>query len=76
MEEEYHVKLVDMPARVHSFVRHNPDGSETIVLNSRLNYESQVKCFRHEVMHLQNRDFDKVSSADEIESNAHNIGGD
>lgn len=37
----------------------NEDGSYTIILNSRLSYEQNVKSFKHELRHICNNDFSK-----------------
>lgn len=62
--------LYDMPSGIKSFVRHNPDDTFTIILNSRLSYESQRERYKHEIRHLLSCDFEK-SNADKIEAEAH-----
>lgn len=63
------VKLVDMPVGVKSFVRLKDD-CPTIVINARLSYEQQKRCYRHEVKHITNNDFEQFS-VDVIEMEAH-----
>lgn len=63
-----------MPARIKSFVRENPDGSYTIVLNDIYSYEDRLKRYAHEVAHIMHGDLNESDqSADEIESKAHRI---
>ena len=69
----YHVELVDLPHSIRGFIRHNTDGSDTIVLNARHTRETQIQTFKHELKHIERDDFYSELSADEIESEAHNV---
>lgn len=69
--ENINVCLIDLPATVKSYVAANADQSYTIVLNSNLNYEQNMKSYQHEIDHINNGDYDKKCSADWIEINAH-----
>ena len=69
--ETFNVMLLDLPTTVYSFVRQNPNGSYTIVINARLSAEDQMRHYRHEVDHIENHDFEKDMTADEIEVMAH-----
>ena len=71
MEETHNIVLADLPTKVYSFVRQNPDGSYTIVLNARLSAEDRLRHYRHELNHIDNCDFEKEETADEIEAYAH-----
>lgn len=71
MDNYYHVEIIDLPCTIKSFVRHNEDGSTTIILNSKLNRETQVKCMMHEIEHIENDDFYSKYSSDEIEAKRH-----
>ena len=64
-------RLYDLPTRIKSFVKKNGDDSLTIVINSRLSYDCQRECYKHELAHIQNDDFDTCMSVDEIEVEAH-----
>ena len=71
MTYEYNVQLTDMPCRVKSFVRQDADGyNATIVINAKLNRESQVERYKHEIRHMGEDDFEK-SDADQVENCAH-----
>lgn len=52
------VCLLQLPVSIKGFVRQNEDGTYTIVLNSRLSYEQNVKTYKHELSHILNSDFD------------------
>lgn len=73
MSEDVFVKYYDMPPRIKSFVRANPDGSYTIVINSRLSIESRLARYEHELRHIQGGDFDydKDDSVQLLEARAH-----
>ena len=51
--------LKDMPAKIRAFTIANPDMSYTIIVNSRLNQERQQEAYRHELKHIQGKDFYK-----------------
>ncbi len=60
------VQYLQLPSRIKGQVRKNEDDSYTIILNSRLSYEQNVKTFEHEIAHIKNDDFSKLD-VDEIE---------
>lgn len=64
---------LDMPSRIRSYVVKNPDGSYTIVLNSRLTRENNIIAFHHELQHILNGDYEKNLTADEIELQTHDL---
>ena len=57
----------DIPTALKAFTRENPDGSYTIVLNSRMSYDTQLRAYRHEIEHINNGDHDRSDSVDKIE---------
>lgn len=63
--------LLDLPVAVRSFVRGNPDGSATIVINARLSAEDRLRHYEHEVEHLLREDLCSTEPADQIEARAH-----
>lgn len=65
------VRLYDMPCTVKSYAKHNQDGSYTIVINSRLSFEQQQTCYRHEMEHISNMDFYGRKSVDKLEKKRH-----
>lgn len=71
MTPEIYTTLTDLPTTIYSFVRQNHDGSYTVVLNARLSAEDRLRHYRHEIDHIENCDFEKEETADEIEAYAH-----
>ena len=57
MSISYQVILMDMT--VNEVVTENEDGSYTIFINSRLNYEKQAKAYLHAMKHITGDDFQK-----------------
>jgi hypothetical protein len=58
----------DIPTSIRGLTRENPDGSFTIILNARMNRETQVAAYKHELEHIRRGDHDCEDSADLIES--------
>ena len=56
-----------MPTRIQEQVILNEDGSFSIFINSRLNWESQMIAYQHAIKHIADMDFEKFN-ADEIEN--------
>lgn len=71
MHSDINVIYQDMPTSVKGFVRENPDTSQTIVLNPRLSYETQLRKLKHEVNHIRRGDLGSEASVQEIEVCAH-----
>ena len=57
MSISYQVILMDMT--VNEVVTENEDGSYTIFINSRLNYEKQMKAYLHAMKYITGNDFQK-----------------
>lgn len=57
MSISYQVILMDMA--VNEVVTENEDGSYTIFINSRMNYEKQMKAYLHAMKHITGDDFQK-----------------
>lgn len=67
--EDVTIRYIDLPGSVKSFVKEK-DGDYTIVLNARLNRETQQEACKHEMEHLDNEDFQKAD-VQKIEKTAH-----
>lgn len=65
--EAININFLDMPSRIQEHVICNEDGSFSIFINSRLNWESQMIAYQHAVRHIAEMDFEKYN-ADDIES--------
>lgn len=70
MTPDIRVYIIEMPARIKSYTVEK-DGFYTIIINSILAREQQVKEYDHEYKHIINGDFDKTCSVDMIEIYAH-----
>ncbi len=68
MSISYQVILMDMT--INEVVTENEDGSYTIFINSRLNYEQQMKAYLHAMKHITGDDFQK-NNVQSIEYLAH-----
>jgi Zn-dependent peptidase ImmA (M78 family) len=53
------VYFLELPSRVKGYVCKNEDDTHTIILNSRLSLEQNMKTFLHELSHIENNDFEK-----------------
>jgi len=71
MNDQIYTYCVDMPTTIKSFVVSNIDFSFTIIINSRIGCEQQLKAYNHEMEHIKNGDYDKHCSVDLIELQAH-----
>ena len=70
---DVNVILIDFPKRKgNEMVVPNEDGSYTIFINAGLNYEAQLKAYKHAIEHIENDDFGK-SDVQEIEYSAHGL---
>lgn len=68
LTEAIGVYYMDMPSRVEEQVIFNADGSFSIFLNSRLNFERQMLAYQHALEHIMRDDFSKIDmDVDEIE---------
>ena len=71
MTPDVNVSLLDFKERKgNEFVVPNPDGSYTVIINSRLSYSGQLKAYQHALRHIMNNDFEK-NNAQSIEYEAH-----
>ena len=61
------VVLIPLPYSVKGFIKADENGYETIVLNSRLNHETNMETFIHELKHIKNGDLTKECCVDYIE---------
>ena len=69
--EHIKVILVDLPCRVRGFTISDGFDNYTIFINARLNIEMQKKAYDHEIAHINNRDFDNILTADDVERLRH-----
>ena len=70
MTDDIYIYLVDFPRGIKEAV--TPCfGGYTIYIDEKLDRASQIKAFNHALTHINNGDFDKDATADEIEAAAH-----
>lgn len=68
--QDVNVVFRDFPNNGKEMVIPNEDGSYTIFINARLNYEQQLKAYLHAMKHITGEDFQK-NDIQHIEYYAH-----
>ena len=64
--------LLDLPCDCRGYVVDDGEtGDPCIVLNARMNHETNVKSYEHELRHIKNDDLHCCESTDEIELYCH-----
>ncbi len=71
-DSEFCIRYMDMPCAVKAFVVED-NGFYNIFVNSRLNFEQNMKSIRHELSHIKNGDFLICSGIDFIEKIRHGM---
>lgn len=66
LSEAIGVYYLDMDTAVEEQISFNSDGSFSIFINAKLNYERQMLAYQHAIRHIMQNDFSKAD-ADEIE---------
>ena len=66
LTEAIGVHFIDMSTQIEEQVIFNEDGSFSIFINSRLNWERQMAAYQHAIRHIMQNDFNK-EYADDIE---------
>lgn len=66
LTETIGVYFLNMDTAVEEQVIFNEDGSFSIFINSRLNWERQMAAYQHAIRHIMQNDFNK-EYADDIE---------
>lgn len=67
---DYFVRLIDLPCTVGGFIKPNDDGTYSIYLNSRLSRDQNIKSLEHELKHIENEDFYRCASLQQMENEA------
>lgn len=68
---DVNVVLLDFKtSKGNEMVSVNEDGTYTILINSRLSYDGQLKAYEHAMKHIQENDFEK-DDVQKIEYEAH-----
>ena len=66
LTEDIGVHFIDMDPGVEEQVIYNEDGSFTLLINSRLNWERQMQAYQHGMRHIAEEHFN-LPDADNIE---------
>lgn len=61
------VVLIPLPYSVKGFIKADEDGYETIILNSKLNLETNRETFIHEIKHSTHGDLGRECCVGDIE---------
>lgn len=73
--ERIQVILVDLPPRIHGLTvyYYDEDGQVyyTILVNSCLNDKMQCDTYDHEIVHIDNHDFDRMIPVEDLEAIRH-----
>lgn len=74
--ERVEVRLIDLPTSIRGFTAYTEDYDEgpvfTIILNARMDLNTQMRAYEHELNHINKMDFDSMVPADKIETIRHN----
>lgn len=72
MLDNYTTIYQNLPYKIKGFAVYNSkEDYYTIVLNSRLSHDQNIKTFIHELKHINNDDFSSSLAATTIEALAH-----
>lgn len=72
MTTDVNIQLINFPNPGKEMVVPNDDGSFTILINSRISHEEQLKAYQHAMRHIKSGDFQK-DDTQKIEAQAHEI---
>lgn len=74
-ERDLNVQYLDMPTTVHGRTIPNEDGSYTVILNSRLSHDGQLRAWDDETEHINSDhlDYDNGKTVQEMECESHKI---
>lgn len=73
--ERVEVRLINLPTSIRGFTAYTEDDTGepvfTIILNARMDLNTQTRAYKHEVQHINNADFDSMIPADQLEAARH-----
>lgn len=72
MTPDVNVVVINFPNAQREMVVQNEDGSYTILINSKLSHDGQLKAYNHAMEHINDNDFEK-EDVQSIEAAAHKI---
>ena len=65
--DDVHLRYVNLPVTVKGLTVQDEEGKYNVYLNARLTYEANQQTLQHEIQHITNDDFSKLSHITEIE---------
>lgn len=72
MVENYIVVCENLPYKINGFIMYDAaDDYYTIVLNSRTSYKKNLETFKHEIEHINNKDFHNYRDVGLLEAVLH-----
>ncbi len=70
--DNYRILYQDLPYKIKGYVAYKPDEDfYTIILNSRMSYQQNIKTLIHELEHIYYDDFNSLLTATQIEAIRH-----
>lgn len=70
MDDEYLIRLIDLPTSVKALVVYDEDGFANIYVNAHLSVEEQRRAIRHELAHVRNGDAFSAADISAVEEAA------
>ncbi|MBR3767358.1 MAG: hypothetical protein IKL10_03850 [Clostridia bacterium] len=67
--ENVFIRKIPLPFGVRAFTVPDAQGDYNVYINEKLSFEQQKKSLEHEMKHIINGDFQKETTAVEIEKN-------
>lgn len=71
--DEYTIRVIDLPAEVGGIIRESKDGFLNIYINARHGWQGQRKSYRHEMRHAENDDLHSEEPVGVIEARADGV---
>ena len=71
-QNDVFVHLMNLPTSVKGRAILNDDDTYTIVINSKISHDEQLRAYHHELEHIKNGDFEK-NDVQQIEAIAHSV---
>lgn len=65
---EYCIRYIDMPSTTKGMTIEDSDGFYNIYINASLSIGEQEEAIKHEIRHLERKDFDTKKSLQEAEA--------
>lgn len=73
MTQDVNCVMADLPHSIKAYTVLNNDMTYTIVLNSRHSYEQHLISYHHEMIHIENGDYERKCDVGILELQAHQM---